>query len=131
MDVAVVRVVIGGQAAVDLALHDRAGDGGLGLGLAQFAIAERIGAAEGVGRPLSDDIDHARGGVLAEQGALRSAQNLDVVDIDQIEAGGCLPALHDAIQNGGDTGLDAVAEAQGADAADAQPLAPRIVGIVE
>ena len=106
------------QQVIELARHDRAGDGRLEAILAALVIARLGMAVVGVGRRLGDDVDHAGGRVLAEQRALRPAQHLDPLDLAQVQRLLAGADQHDAVHHGGDRRFNAGRGGDRADAAD-------------
>ncbi|MNS70111.1 hypothetical protein D3C72_1034490 [compost metagenome] len=62
------------------------GHADFGAGRAIVAIGQRAEAGEVVAGLDGVDLDHARRGVATEQGALRTAQNLDLLHVEQGEA---------------------------------------------
>ena len=88
-------------------------------------------AADAAARTLRHDVDHTGTRILAEQRALRAAQDFEPVDIDQIgeRLGGA--AQHDAIEHGRYGRLNRDREGGGADAAQEQRLIERGAGLHE
>jgi hypothetical protein len=85
------------------------------------AVVRLIDVAVGLGGGcLAGDVEHAGRGVLAEQRALRAAQNLDALQIEQIH--GCLSRtrIHHAIDHRRHGWLDARRGGNRADAAHEQ-----------
>ncbi len=86
-----------------------------------FVAAAQIGRVDiGVrrrGRFGGLDIDDAGGGVLAEQGALRSAQHFDPVDVEKIQRRLARPRQHHPIHHRGNRRLDARRRGDRTDAA--------------
>src|SRR5690606_30611669 len=58
--------------------------------------------AELPGRLAGDDVDHARGGVRAEQRALRAAQDLDAIHVEEVAEGGDVERLDDVVDDDAD-----------------------------
>src|SRR5581483_7493506 len=77
-------------------------------------------------RARGHDIDRAGGRVLAEQRALRAAQNLDAIDIVEVEERAGRATDHDAVDYGRHGGLHAIGKVERANAADRETLPARI-----
>jgi hypothetical protein len=90
--------------------------------------AERTVVADGdlaldalaVARAPGDDVDDARRGVLAEQGALRALQHLDALDLAEVAKADAVARAVDAVDDHADRGFQAGVVAHGTDAADAR-----------
>ena len=89
-------------------LADRPGQRTLRLHEAVVAVAELEARAVRAARLARRDQDRAGGRVLPEQGALRSAQDLDAIDVDEIERRRGRPSVEHAVDVKTDAGLDAV-----------------------
>jgi hypothetical protein len=73
--------------------------------VAQRRLAGELGRE---GRCLGRDIDRTGGRILAEQRPLRSTQNLDMIEIDEIELRRANPAIIDLIDIDADSVFEAV-----------------------
>ncbi|MNZ68663.1 hypothetical protein D3C78_869330 [compost metagenome] len=87
----------------------RAGNRALGLEVSVFAHRRFDAALRGKGRRAGADIDHASGGVLAEQGALRTAQHFELLDVHQVEYGHAGAAEVNVVDVQADTAFQAIA----------------------
>ena len=80
----------------------------LGLNESEVAVVELdFGSGCEAWLTRGDD-DRARGGVLAEECSLRSAQHFDLFDVEEIERRGCGARVEDAVDVETDARLDAV-----------------------
>ena len=104
---------------------DRKIDGVFGADLPPLAEAEiAIEAVRVELGAVGDDVDHAGGGVLAEQRSLRALQNLDIVDIREgVEADIAGQSLHHVVDHDADRLFEIIVEALGAEAADEEARA--------
>ncbi len=84
LDVAIAACAIGRKTPRQL-VGERAGNRALGLEITVLAQRGFDAALRGETRRARADIDHARRGVLAEQGALRAAQDFELLDVHQVE----------------------------------------------
>src|SRR5690606_26538523 len=66
-------------------VRQRAGDRRLGLLEAEAPDSDLGAALEGEGRLVGRDVDRARRGVLAVERALRTAQDLDLGHVEEVE----------------------------------------------
>ncbi|MNS56218.1 hypothetical protein D3C72_890710 [compost metagenome] len=104
-----------GQNLVD----DRTGQGGgaaCGPVVAKGRLARHSGRERRRGR---DHVDNARRGVLAEQGGLRSLQDLDALDLAQVAQGHAVARAIDAVDHDADRAFQPRIVAHRADAANA------------
>nr|GEU28526.1 hypothetical protein [Tanacetum cinerariifolium] len=120
MDVVHVAVVVGVQRGERGAHHARC-DGARHAGAHALLVAlvpARIHVAAGLLAGLAaHHVDHARRGVLAEQRALRPAQDFDAVDVEQVQRGLAGARIHHAIDHGGHGGFHAGRRGNGTDTA--------------
>ena len=100
-------------------IGDRAGDPAIDA--AKIVIADRRFAISFGGklRLCGDDVDQARRGVAAEQGALRPAQHFDPIDWPELGQTGADAATVDAVDEHRDRAFETGVVADRADAADA------------
>ncbi len=88
--------------------RDRAGDRALGLHEVEAAVRDFefvVGREAGLARR---HVDGASGRVLAEERALRAAQHLDALDVEEVERRRRRPRVEDAVDVQADARLDAV-----------------------
>ena len=129
--VAVVQLVVVRQVdEVAVALVHRAGDAegeGVGEGAGDLALQDALVQVADAGFDeaapvevglLRHDADHAGRGVLTEQRALRAAQHLDALHIDEVADGAGRARAVDAVDEHTDRGLDARVVGAVAEAAD-------------
>jgi len=89
-------------------VRNRAGRRRLGLDEAVIAIAEFELRLRHDGRLACGDVDGAGRGVLAEQRALRPAQDLDPFEVEEVHGGRARPGEEDAIDVKADAGVETV-----------------------
>ena len=89
-------------------VSERPGDRRLGLDEAVAAVVQLELGLRREARLPRRDVDRARGGVLAEQRALRSAQHFDPLDVEEVERRRRRPRVEDAVDVEADARLDAV-----------------------
>ncbi|MNN05663.1 hypothetical protein D3C81_1184310 [compost metagenome] len=131
VDIAVVAGAVGRQPTGD-GFRQRAGDGALALEVAALAAGNLHAAFGGEGRLAGADVDHPGGGVLAEQGALRAAQQFQLLDVQQVEHRHARAAEVDVVQVDPGAALQAVAGGVVADASHRDAGLPRVdVGDVD
>ena len=121
-------VVVGAEPALELVGDDRSGNRAAD---AVFIVGggERVQVArQGRGGRAGGDVDQAGGGRLAIEGALRTAQHLDVVDVRQVGEGPGLEGHRHIVHLDRDRRLDADREREGADAADRDRGIDRLFG---
>ncbi|MNZ82223.1 hypothetical protein D3C78_1009160 [compost metagenome] len=97
LDVAVAAGPVG-RNAPGQGLAQGPGQGALGLEVAILAHRSLDAALGGKARRPGADVDHPGGGVLTEQGALRTAQHFQLLDVHQVEHRHARTAEVDVVQ---------------------------------
>lgn len=120
MEIAVARAIGEIEADGQLVVDQRPGHFGRTADRAIIADGEFGIAAEGELRLGGQDVDHAGGRRFAEQGALRTLQHLDPLDIAEIAEADAVARAIDAVDHHADRGFEAGIVADRADAADAR-----------
>ena len=100
------------------AVGDRAGDGAAQVELVIIAVGGREVGAERVARPAGDEGERAADRVLAVERALRPAQHLDPLQIEQVELGAADAAVIDAVDIDADRRIEGLQRVGLADAAN-------------
>ncbi|MNV24037.1 hypothetical protein D3C71_1150810 [compost metagenome] len=108
LDIAVAAGAIRRKAPGELVIQ-RAGNRALGLEVAILAHRRFDAAFRGKGRRAGADVDHAGGGVLAEQGALRTTQHFELLDVHQVEYSHAGAAEVNVVDVQADTAFQAIA----------------------
>lgn len=117
LHVAVVAGAVGRQAPGE-GLAERSGNRAPGLEVAVLAAGYLNAALRSEARRTGADVDHPGRGVLAEQGALRAAQDLQLLDVEKVERGHAGAAEVDVVEVQPDAAFQAVAGRVVAEAAD-------------
>ena len=106
---AIARLVgVVGTKAITYGVADRSRKSAFNEGLLETVIAGADLGLEVVGGALGDIVDRAAVGVATEQGVLRTAQNLDLVDEERgvLQDGGGVGAIINTVNIDGDAGFD-------------------------
>ncbi len=125
LDVAVVAGAIGREASGE-GFAERPGNRAAALEVAVLPAGDLDGALGSEGRRAGADVQHPGGGVLAEQGALRTAQQLQLLDVQQVEHGHSRPPQVDVVEVDPGAAFQAVAGGVVADAAHGDARLPRM-----
>ena len=96
------------QAAGELLAEERTRDRGLGLHEVEAAVVHFEVALGAEGRLARGDVDGARGGVLAKQRPLGTAQHLDALHVHEVERGRRRARVEHAVDVKAHARLDAV-----------------------
>ena len=107
-----------GRDAQGEGVADRARDRPLDVDHVVAAIGDRAAGAEFLARPARHQLQRTADGVLAVQGALGSAQDLDALQIEQVELGAADAAVIDVIDIDADSGIEGLQGVRLAHAAD-------------
>ena len=125
LDVAVVAGAIGREASGE-GFAERPGNRAAALEVAILPAGDLDGTLGSEGRRAGADVQHPGGGVLAEQGALRTAQQLQLLDVQQVEHGHSRTSQVDVVEVDPGAAFQAVAGGVVADAAHGDARLPRM-----